>query len=148
MPASSPELRWVSSRGNPHDYVLREKTFSFSVFLPPAHCWQNYLSTTTNPGPTYNAWKLLWLLVVKFPSAHFVFNTLPNPGLTSSPKHQRGSEFQWLRMRANMELRSMLWDSLDVWGVWGRMDIGIWLSCSAAHLKLLQHVNQPCADTK
>ena len=47
-----------------------------------------------------------------------------------------------------MELHSMLWDSLDVWGVWGRMDIGIWLSCSAAHLKLLQHVNQPCADTK
>ena len=104
VPALSPELRRVSSRGNSRDYVLREKTFSFSVFLPPAHCWQNYLSTTTNPGPACNARKLLWLLVIKFPSAHFVFNTLPNPGLTSSPKHQRGSEFQWLRMKTNVEL--------------------------------------------
>ena len=61
MPALSPELRRASSRGNSCDYVLREKTFSFSVFLPPAHCWQNYLSTTTNPGPTCNARKILWL---------------------------------------------------------------------------------------
>lgn len=95
--------------------------FSFSVFLLPAHCWQNYLSITTNPGPTCNAGKPLWLLVVKFPSAHFVFNTLPNPGLTSSPKHQRGSEFQWLRMRANMEL-CQCYGTAGVGGEFG----GVW----------------------
>ena len=117
VPALSLELRRASSRGNSRDYVLREKNVLILSLSPSCTLLAKLSFHNHKSWPSVQCRKtsvaLSCILVVKFPSLHFVFHALPNLGLTSSPKHQRGSDFQWLRMRANMELCSMLWDSLD-----------------------------------
>ena len=92
VPALSPELRRASSRGNSRDYVLREKTFSVSVFLPPACCWQNYLSTITNPGPVCNAGKLLWLSAAYWLSNSHLFTLSALAFVPPGPQLDSGSK--------------------------------------------------------